>query len=143
MNNILEILNDRITSHSINGKLEAVAALVEVREAIWAGVECLTLARDKWRGVADDLANVFYGIGPEEGQALEAYNALLEETNKPPQITPTIDLTPLGLAQARVEKAEAEYGHCARGTLGVPVAIRKELMAATSALVKLEPKEVK
>jgi len=39
MNTILEILNDRITVNAINGKLEAVSALVELREAILAAID--------------------------------------------------------------------------------------------------------
>ena len=47
MNQILELLNDRITQHSNNGKAEAVAALVEFRETALAKSALLENAGDR------------------------------------------------------------------------------------------------
>jgi hypothetical protein len=44
MTDAIQILNDRITVNQINGKSEAVTALVEVREAILAKQDSLTRA---------------------------------------------------------------------------------------------------
>ena len=61
-NQILEMIDDRITHASINQKTEAVTALRELREAIWAMQgKSASIDKDRQLEAAKELAFNFFG----------------------------------------------------------------------------------